>query len=211
MRRSNESTAAHINSETKDLRLLCEYQKEILEFDPKSSVDVRMVRKMSILRANQSTRTILDYFTLPVKIQFEPNYRAYEILDEMLLGRLCETPLLSDLVPPSNDLSEKKPFVCDKCGDRYKTRPGLTYHIGKMHKNAQNDKNNAEISINNHHSFPIQQQHAQLANTINNPAIMSLSSHSHDSNSFMSDRSVSQLNSSSAYVNQVKRTEQHLL
>ena len=32
---------------------------------------------------------------------------------------------------------DDKPFVCDKCGVKYKTKPGLTYHVQKMHNNLR--------------------------------------------------------------------------
>jgi len=37
--------------------------------------------------------------------------------------------------------NDDKPFTCDKCGVKYKTKPGLTYHIQKMHNsdNSHND------------------------------------------------------------------------
>jgi hypothetical protein len=33
----------------------------------------------------------------------------------------------------SSASTEDKPFVCDKCGVKYKTKPGLSYHIQKSH------------------------------------------------------------------------------
>ena len=37
-------------------------------------------------------------------------------------------------------LIDDKPFVCDQCGAKYKTRPGLSYHVQKTH--------NLRLSIN---------------------------------------------------------------
>ncbi|RNA31601.1 zinc finger ubi-d4 A isoform X1 [Brachionus plicatilis] len=34
------------------------------------------------------------------------------------------------------NLADEKPFVCDRCGIKYKTKPGLTYHIQKAHLNS---------------------------------------------------------------------------
>ncbi|KAK3919097.1 Zinc finger protein neuro-d4 [Frankliniella fusca] len=36
-----------------------------------------------------------------------------------------------------------KPFGCDICGARYKTRPGLTYHFTHSHKNKDHDEEEA--------------------------------------------------------------------
>lgn len=38
----------------------------------------------------------------------------------------------------SINLGEEKPFACDRCGVKYKTKPGLTYHIQKAHSNHGN-------------------------------------------------------------------------
>ncbi|XP_022904116.1 zinc finger protein ubi-d4 isoform X2 [Onthophagus taurus] len=37
-----------------------------------------------------------------------------------------------------------KPFACELCGARYKTRPGLTYHYGHSHKEGASDENSRE-------------------------------------------------------------------
>lgn len=34
----------------------------------------------------------------------------------------------------------EKPYACDLCGARYKTRPGLSYHNSHSHQNESNDK-----------------------------------------------------------------------
>lgn len=44
---------------------------------------------------------------------------------------------------------DDKPFVCDKCGVKYKTKPGLSYHIHKMHTNNSNANNTNTSSMNN--------------------------------------------------------------
>ena len=48
---------------------------------------------------------------------------------------------------------EDKPFVCDKCGVKYKTKPGLTYHFQKMHNNNNtSNTNNASSHTNLQHT-----------------------------------------------------------
>ncbi|KAJ8956976.1 hypothetical protein NQ318_012140 [Aromia moschata] len=37
-----------------------------------------------------------------------------------------------------------KPFACELCGARYKTRPGLTYHYGHSHKEGASDENSRD-------------------------------------------------------------------
>ncbi|XP_045464684.1 zinc finger protein ubi-d4 B isoform X1 [Harmonia axyridis] len=37
-----------------------------------------------------------------------------------------------------------KPFACELCGARYKTRPGLTYHYGHSHKEGASDDNSRD-------------------------------------------------------------------
>ncbi|XP_017781243.1 PREDICTED: zinc finger protein ubi-d4 B-like [Nicrophorus vespilloides] len=39
-----------------------------------------------------------------------------------------------------------KPFACELCGARYKTRPGLTYHYGHSHKEGASDENSREAA-----------------------------------------------------------------
>lgn len=34
--------------------------------------------------------------------------------------------------------TDDKPFVCERCGVKYKTKPGLSYHIHKAHSNTSN-------------------------------------------------------------------------
>jgi len=59
--------------------------------------------------------------------------------------------------------SDDKPFVCDRCGVKYKTKPGLAYHVQKAHNNNNN--------INNTPSTP-------SMSTVSGSA----SSHGHNSN-----------------------------
>jgi hypothetical protein len=47
---------------------------------------------------------------------------------------------------------DDKPFVCDKCGVKYKTKPGLTYHVQKMHSNLNT---NVHASHSNTHNSDI--------------------------------------------------------
>lgn len=53
--------------------------------------------------------------------------------------------------------SDDKPFACDKCGVKYKTKPGLTYHIQKSHgSSGSSSAQNAGHSTNpqaNHHNL----------------------------------------------------------
>ncbi|CAH1132657.1 unnamed protein product [Ceutorhynchus assimilis] len=37
-----------------------------------------------------------------------------------------------------------KPFACELCGARYKTRPGLTYHYGHSHREGASDENSRD-------------------------------------------------------------------
>ncbi|XP_066249951.1 zinc finger protein ubi-d4 A isoform X1 [Euwallacea similis] len=40
-----------------------------------------------------------------------------------------------------------KPFACELCGARYKTRPGLTYHYGHSHKEGASEENSRESIV----------------------------------------------------------------
>lgn len=48
------------------------------------------------------------------------------------------------------DGNDDKPFVCDRCGVKYKTKPGLTYHIQKAHKSS--NISSTPSTFNNIHS-----------------------------------------------------------
>ena len=52
---------------------------------------------------------------------------------------------------------DDKPFICDKCGVKYKTKPGLTYHVQKMHSNNHHSTNaNVHLSHSNSHNSDVQ-------------------------------------------------------
>ena len=48
----------------------------------------------------------------------------------------------------STDDPIEKPFHCELCGTRYKTRPGLTYHYTHYHRGNMNDYRNPATAAN---------------------------------------------------------------
>ena len=48
----------------------------------------------------------------------------------------------------STDDPIEKPFHCELCGTRYKTRPGLTYHYIHYHRGNMNDYRNPATAAN---------------------------------------------------------------
>ena len=40
-----------------------------------------------------------------------------------------------------SDSTDEKPYSCEKCGIKYKTKPGLNYHIQKAHNSTSNSGN----------------------------------------------------------------------
>ena len=52
-----------------------------------------------------------------------------------------------------SEIVDDKPFTCDKCGAKYKTKPGLNYHIQKAHSlnstvNSASSSNFSSLKIN---------------------------------------------------------------
>lgn len=43
---------------------------------------------------------------------------------------------------------DEKPFNCDKCGAKYKTKPGLNYHFQKAHSLNSNAASSINLKIN---------------------------------------------------------------
>jgi len=46
---------------------------------------------------------------------------------------------------------EDKPYSCEKCGVKYKTRPGLNYHVQKCHLNPGSQPHSSHSKANKHH------------------------------------------------------------
>lgn len=98
-----------------------------------------------------------------------------------------------DLKKKRSDYSEgDKPFLCELCGARYKTRPGLSYHYSHSHQ----DNGNIGLLAGNGISeeeviFNSVRNSSQSGNNLN-----ASSNHSSHSNSINSQRSQSPLNSS---------------
>jgi zinc finger protein ubi-d4 len=77
-----------------------------------------------------------------------------------------------------NELNpDEKPYSCDKCGIKYKTRPGLNYHIQKAHLNPTSHSTTSHRNSNkqqqqqqqqhHHHQLQQQQQHTNADGLLN--------------------------------------------
>jgi zinc finger protein ubi-d4 len=44
---------------------------------------------------------------------------------------------------------DEKPYTCERCGAKYKTKPGLNYHVQKAHIATNNNNNNSSRNGNN--------------------------------------------------------------
>jgi hypothetical protein len=51
-----------------------------------------------------------------------------------------------------NELNpDEKPYSCEKCGVKYKTRPGLNYHVQKAHSNNAGSQSSSHAKASKHH------------------------------------------------------------
>lgn len=76
----------------------------------------------------------------------DENDSDYDDTDEYKPKRSSKKPKISK--SKKAELVDEKPYTCDKCGAKYKTKPGLNYHIQKAHSSLSSSASNNASSSN---------------------------------------------------------------
>lgn len=77
---------------------------------------------------------------------FEDPESDYDDSEEFSIGRKKKRKEKTPKKKKGDHGDVEKPYICDICDARYKTRPGLTYHYSHSHRNSSdNEKNSKSI------------------------------------------------------------------
>ena len=70
-------------------------------------------------------------------------------IEEMLISDVCISGLMPNLIKKYWTVSNNRPFECEKCEAKYKSKPALEYHISTFHEGKKPKHRNKQIKEKN--------------------------------------------------------------